>query len=245
MLYPSDISYTTFSDAQVRLFAKCAEAEYKDDLPWRKELDEAARDLIIGNLSQQWDSPSAILKKLKLIAKNPDRFFGLIAKNDADAMSDPVATALRHGTGWTDEQLLDAAKHRDEFLQGVEREIAFLERLVGRRKAMGKQGHAGDPAMKEFINRLAWVYQDAFLQEAEVAAPVVSGSIGGAFVGFAKEVIASIECNLSVAVRQSAPSFCERLNDLANEDDTGVWNQFIRSEYYGVVRDTGRFPDLQ
>ena len=101
---------------------------------------------------------------------------------------------------------------------------------------MGKRGHAGNPAMEEFINHLAWIYQDAFQHEARVAAPVVSGSIGGAFVGFAKEVLRSIEMNLSPPVRGSMPPFCKLLKDLANEDDTGVWNRFIRSAYHGMVR---------
>lgn len=120
ILYADEIGYRPFTDEQIKLFAQCAEAAYANDLWWRDDLNEVARDLIIGSLSQQWDSPSAIAKQLKLIAKNPDRFFDRIDRDRVGVFNEPLAASLRHGTRWTDNQLLDAARHRDEFLRGVD-----------------------------------------------------------------------------------------------------------------------------
>lgn len=228
MLYPSDINYVRFSDTQVSLFAQHAESECGVNPWWREDLDEAARDLIIGHITQQWDSPSAIIKKLKSITKNPGRFFDQLDSGGAGAISDPVATALRHGTGWTDEQLLDAANHRDEFLQGVGAEIAFLEKIIEWRKAMGRRGNVGNPAMEEFVNRLALVYQDAFLLEPSVTTPK-GNAPGGSFVQFSKAVVAAVAGNLSIEVTKHYPLLRSKLRQASDNDNSSIFHYLTES----------------
>lgn len=252
MLYPSDINYVPFSDEQIEGFARCADIEYASDLWWRDDLNDAARDLIIGHFSQKWDSPSEIVKALTSIAKNPHRFFEQLGSGRAGAIPDPVATALRHGTGWTDEQLLDAANRRDEFLRGVATEIAFLARIEDQRKAMlekagRKRWSSPDMAMIAFVNELAFIYQDAFLSNANEKLTVTyatsmaskksdASSVSGPFIRFSKAVIAAIGKNLDEAVTRESPDLQGALKRIAMPSDTSLWKRFERSEYIGLMR---------
>lgn len=254
MLYPSAIDYVRFSDTQVSLFAQHAKSECGGNPWWREDLDEAARDLIIGCFAQTWACPSAIINELKLIAKNPDRFFKRITRgagDHRDAFVDSVDTSLRHGTGWTDNQLLDAANRRDEFLSGVEKEIAFLGRIEAQRKAIlekagRKRWSNPDVAMATFIDRLGFIYQDAFFRGANdgLTVPFGGGNAGGPFISFAKSIFVEIEKNLSDAVRDGAPSLPVLLKRMAQESDSGLWMRFSRSDYYTLVKGDGKLSVL-
>lgn len=255
MLYPSDINYAPFTDAQIAAFAQFAGIEYAGDLRWRDDLDDAARELIIGHFSQQWASPSAIIKELRLIAKNPDRFFKRItrgADDHRDAFVDSVDTSLRHGTGWTDDQLIDAVHHRAEFVAGIEKEVIFLGKIQRHNRA--KLDAAGrrreskpDTAMIEFVNRLAVVYQDAFLNGANdgltyayatsrTSIKSKDGCVSGPFIKFSKAVLGAVNENLSAAVRREAPCLPTMLTRMALVSDTSLWKRFERSDYYEQIR---------
>ncbi|MFA7268725.1 MAG: hypothetical protein WC073_05225 [Sterolibacterium sp.] len=243
MIYPSDIDYRPFSDEQVENFAKCAGLEYANDRWWRSELDEAARDLVIGHFSQQWSSPSDITKALKRIASNPDSFFMELARSGAGAMTDPVATSLRHGTGWTDDQLLDAANHRDEFIAGVGKELAFLRKIISRRKEMNRSGNSGNPAMSVFLNQVVHVYWRAFGQVANIGLSNNGQVISGPFIKFVKSICAAMKENLSVAVRTADASFATLLNGMVQDTSTSIGRRFTRLDYYSPLNVEGDFHD--
>ncbi|MCX7170307.1 MAG: hypothetical protein NTY41_08460 [Proteobacteria bacterium] len=140
----------------------------------------------------------------------------------------------------------DTTNHRDKFIAGVESELAFLGRVEERRQEMlkevgRKRWSNPDVAMTNFVNHLAFVYQDAFLQEATVGLSNNCATFDGPFIRFAKAILDALKENLSEVVR--ATPLVALLNRMVT-GNSALWNRFIRSDYHQLVNGEGWFPDL-
>lgn len=242
MEFRHDIEYRKFSDEQIVSFAGAAALEYADEWHWRDDLDDTARDFIIDHYTQTWHSPSSVIKKLNAINKNPESFFKLIDDYGIDTLPMPLSSALCHGTGWAIDQLRYATNEKELFLVGVEREIQFLCGLIEKRKAIGVRGNKGNPALRDFVNRIAFIFQDAFLQRANagLSIPYGGGVPTGPFLRYAKTVSQCMEQNLSEAVRSTDTKLPSLLKRLAMSGDTSISQHLLRSEYYALVTGEGR-----
>lgn len=243
MLFRQSIHYRPFSDEQVSSFETAAGLSYTDSTHWREDLDFAATDLIIDHYNQKWESPSSILKQLRRIERDPNVLLDSI-KDEFNALPMPLSAALCHGTGWTFEQLADAAGDKETFLFGVRKEIHFLSLIIERRKEKKITGNQGQPAFRYFINRLAFIFQDAFLQGANTGLSISYVSYGtsadGPFIRFAKAVFVALADNLSVAVTSTDPDLVKLLKAMSCNSSTSIYQHFSRSEYYELVTGDGR-----
>lgn len=237
MILPSDIRYQPFSDAQCESFARAAGSDANGDTFWRDELNNAAHELLIESCADEWPTPSEMVKDLERIAKNPDEFIGRL-EVDSGIMDSPVVTAILHGTRWTPDRLATVAAHREEFIAGVAREVAFLRRIVERRKATRICGNRGNAAMAWFVERLAWIFTDAFLKTVNegLTVPYGGGVPKGPFIGFAKAVVSAIESNLHDSLR--AGDLPAQLRCIAQDTSTAIWNRLTRTDCYALARDT-------
>lgn len=239
VILASEIEYQPFTDEQLDSFATAAGIEYANtDQVWREDLNEAAKDLLIEYAGSDWPTPSAMRKQLVAVQRDPDKFLQRLNK-DAELRSSPVATAILHGTRWTPEQLEKATEFRADFIAGVNREIDRLTKIIAWRKDRKTTGNAGDKVMARFVERLAWVFQEAFAQPANVGLSVPTSSRmrayddgpQGPFIAFSRSVTQALENNLPGVLRSSQLSV--RLKSMTI--NSSIFNYFARSDYYRLT----------
>jgi hypothetical protein len=233
---PSDIDYKNFTDQQIEAFASAAGIPYANpSLEWVSDLDEAARDLLFDYAAADWPTPSRVLNQLEHVRRDPDAFLKRL-EDEPDLRLSPLATAIIHGTKWHPDALVAAAKQRDEFLAGVNREIGFLSQVIKCRKDRRITGNGGKPGVARFIERLTQVFNDAFWCDVNsgLCVPRGGGSPTGPFISFAKAVVAALELNLPDAMKDSElPAV---LRGMAAAANTAIWSRLTRSDNYNLTR---------
>ncbi len=204
VILPLEVEYQPFTDEQIKSFAEAAGKEFANpDDSWRHDLNEAVRDLLSESALKDWPTPSAMRKQLAAVGRNPDKFIDQL-ENDAEFRGSSVAIAILHGARWHPAQLARAGEYRDQFIAGVKREIKWLNSIIAERKRRKVTGHGSDVALDRFIDRLAWIYQDAFLQQMNVGLSVPTNSRrtnydaapSGPFIRFAQAVMNQIASSL-------------------------------------------------
>lgn len=238
MIQPSDIEYRRFTDEQVQgivcASGICFSSEHQN---WRTTLDDAAKDLLFDLCAKEWPAPSAMLKELRRIESDPDAFLDRIDADEDSSDSPVMALILRPDRH---DPFPAETDRRARFLNRINDERQKLDRVVANRKAMKLCGHTGSAELQLFIERLTWVFKDAFHQNVNdgLIVPTDGSSPSGHFIKFAKAALVATADNLSKALQNTIVE--KTLRSISIDSNTAVWNRLIKTDSYRLATELKR-----